>query len=406
MIRHYLKLIWNRRRSNLLITIEIFFSFLVVFGVVAMAAYYGNNYRRPLGFTIDDVWVVNIDAKLQGLPGNQPNPQGIIETGRQLRLAVVEFPEVRALASCFTVPYGNSRWMSTSKVGGREIAYSMDGVTDGFAEVFGLTLVQGRWFNRDDDAAGWDPVVVNEHLAADVFDTVNPVGRTFPQDKPSPGEKQKEWRVVGVIREFRQDGELALPENYLMIRVRLDDVESALSLGRLPIKVRPGTTAAFEERLVKRMQEVARDWSFEVEPAIDMREQKLRDTLTPLIAAGVIAGFLMLMVALGLTGVVWQSVTQRTREIGLRRAKGATIPDIRTQVMGELAVMATIAVLLGAAIVVQFPLLKLVGNVTAGVYAASLVISSLSIYLLTLASAWYPSRMATSVPPAEALHYE
>ena len=43
----------------------------------------------------------------------------------------------------------------------------------------------------------------------------------------------------------------------------------------------------------------------------------------PLIAVGLVAGFLMLMVALGLLGVLWQNVTQRTREMGLRRAKGA-----------------------------------------------------------------------------------
>ena len=69
--------------------------------------------------------------------------------------------------------------------------------------------------------------------------------------------------------------------------------------------------------------------------------------LGPLIAAGVIAGFLLLMVAMGLTGVLWQTVTQRTREIGLRRAKGATAGDIRTQILGELVVMTSIAVLAG-----------------------------------------------------------
>jgi len=172
------------------------------------------------------------------------------------------------------------------------------------------------------------------------------------------------------------------------------------------LKLRPGTTVAFEEGLVKRMRAVAKDWSFEVQPAVQMREQKLRDALMPLIAGGVIAGFLMLMVASGLTGVVWQSVTQRTREIGLRRAKGATIPDIRAQILGELAVMTTLAVLPGALIVAQLPILGAVQGLTAGVFASSLVISALCIYLLTLASAWYPSRMATSISPAEALHYE
>jgi putative ABC transport system permease protein len=304
------------------------------------------------------------------------------------------------------VPYGNSRWMSTSKIGGREVDYSMDGVTDDFAKVYSLNLVRGRWFGPDDDAAGWDAIVINERLAAQAFGTTDPVGKTFPQDEPSSGEKQKEWRVVGVIREFRQDGELALPENYMMMRVRLDDREEASSLGRLAIKVQPGTTAVFEERLVKRMQAVAKNWSFEVTPAIEMREQKLRNELMPLVAGGIVAGFLMLMVALGLTGVVWQTVTARTREIGLRRAKGATIPDIRWQILGELAVMSTIAMVFGAAIVIQFPLLKVVRGVTPGVYATSLVLSALGIYLITLTCAWYPSRMATRISPAEALHYE
>ncbi len=157
---------------------------------------------------------------------------------------------------------------------------------------------------------------------------------------------------------------------------------------------------------VKRMQATAKDWSFEVRPLADMRAEQLKETLTPLVAEAVVGGFLMLMVAMGLTGVLWQTVTQRTREIGLRRAKGATIPNIRMQILGELVVMTTAAVLLGSVVVVQFPLLRMFGWVSAGVYASSLVISAACIYLLTVACAWYPSRMATAIQPAEALHYE
>ena len=65
------------------------------------------------------------------------------------------------------------------------------------------------------------------------------------------------------------------------------------------------------------------------------------------------------MVALGLTGVVWQSVTQRIREFGLRRAKGATIANVRRQVLVEMVIMTSIALLAGVVLVAQLPLLPL-----------------------------------------------
>ena len=55
-----------------------------------------------------------------------------------------------------------------------------------------------------------------------------------------------------------------------------------------------------------------------------LRERSCSDYLTPLSVLAVVAGFLLLMVALGLSGVLWQNVTQRMREFGLRRAAGAS----------------------------------------------------------------------------------
>jgi len=269
----------------------------------------------------------------------------------------------------------------------------------------GLELTAGRWFNASDDGAAWVPVVVNERLAAEVFGGRPAVGNSVPQEKNRDGTVEPELRIVGVVREFRQDGEFASPKNYLFRRHRLDD-EERRPPGSLLVRLRPGTTAAFEERLVKRLQAVAPEWSFEVKPLVQMRETRSTLAVGPLIASGVIAGFLLLMVGMGLTGVLWQTVTQRTREIGLRRAKGATAGDIRTQILGELVVMTSVGVLAGAAIALQFPLLKLTGLISNGVYLASLVVSAACIYLLTMACAWYPSRMATRVSPAEALHYE
>jgi putative ABC transport system permease protein len=124
------------------------------------------------------------------------------------------------------------------------------------------------------------------------------------------------------------------------------------------------------------------------------------------VAVGLIAGFLLVMVALGLTGVLWQNVTQRTKEIGLRRAKGATAHRIHRQIVGELLLLASLALAVGVAIVLQFPLLDLVGPVPPAVLTTSLLVSIAAIYLLSAVCGWYPSRLATRIQPAEALHYE
>jgi putative ABC transport system permease protein len=154
---------------------------------------------------------------------------------------------------------------------------------------------------------------------------------------------------------------------------------------------------------------VAGEWSFEVQPLDAVRRDKLRQYTIPLALVGTIAGFLLMMVGLGLTGVVWQSVTQRIREFGLRRAKGATITNVRTQVLVEMVIMTSIALVVGVILVAQLPLLPIPRDlqlIPAAVFLASIGISVACIYLLTLACGWYPSRLATKIQPAEALHYE
>jgi putative ABC transport system permease protein len=79
---------------------------------------------------------------------------------------------------------------------------------------------------------------------------------------------------------------------------------------------------------------------------------------------------------------------------------------VRRQVLGEIAVMSTLALAAGVLVAVQLPLLHVIYFVEPHVYAISLAISVSAIYLLTLACGWYPSRMATMVEPADALRYE
>jgi putative ABC transport system permease protein len=210
---------------------------------------------------------------------------------------------------------------------------------------------------------------------------------------------------VGVVGEFRKGGEFASPGAFLFERANLEDPESRPPRN-IVVRVRPGTTAEFEERLARRCQETVRDWGFEVSTLAAMREETNRILVSPLVLGAIVSAFLLAMVALGITGVLWLSVTRRTKEIGLRRVAGATGRDIFLQIAGELLAVTTIGLAAGILLFVQLPLLDLVSGVSSTVYTVSVAVSVAIVYGLTLAAALYPSWLATRVQPVEALRYE
>ena len=415
MTRHLFRLIWNRKRSNFLIMVEILCAFLVLEGVAVMATHYANNYRQPLGFSIDRVWGIRMDVKGRGEDKSVRAAQ--MATVHQLFNAVRDLTEVEAVCAGFTMPYSNASWTSGHKMNGRQINYAMNLATDDCNKVYDIAILRGRWFDRSDDGSAYRPVVVNELFVREVFGDADPVGKTVQTDRDPEEERAradrgdkppKPMRVVGVIKDFRQHGEYSTPEPYVFERADLSDPE-AWPPRMLMIKVRSGTTPAFEETLTNRLQSVAKDWSFGVTLLANQRDDKLLGYTGPLTLHAIVAGFLLLMVALGLTGVVWQNVTQRIREIGLRRAKGARVEDIHRQILGELIVMTSLALLVGVLLVAQIPLLPLPTDFTwipLSVFVISIVLSVLAIYVLTLLCGWYPARLATKIQPAEALHYE
>ena len=117
---------------------------------------------------------------------------------------------------------------------------------------------------------------------------------------------------------------------------------------------------------------------------------------------------MMLMVALGLTGMMWQNVRRRTREIGIRRAVGAPGGRIYGQFLGELAVLVSAAIALGCLPVLQFGLLDMVlwSRVPAWVAACGVGATALVLFLVVLLCGLYPSWLAARVRPAEALHHD
>jgi putative ABC transport system permease protein len=399
MIRHLLKLVWHRKRANALIMAEIFFSFLVVFFVVTVAAALIAGWNRPLGFSWQDVWVITPD-NMSGPPemGAKDDP-----LRDQLRAIVAElkaFPQVVDAAGSDTPAYGNGTSEGIWNHNGHTIRITRDTVTDGFANVMQLKVVRGRWFQPSDDAAGYRAVVIDTDLAKEFFGADDPIGKKFDETNGVVD------RVVGIVEPYRKDGEFTTPhKNQAFFRKTFTIVNGGLP-HRIVLRVQAGTPAEFEETLTKRLHAIAPEVPMHVRRMARMREEAIRLRLTPLVVAGIVALFLISMVALGLTGVLWQTVTRRTREIGLRRALGASGAGVRAQVLAEVAIISTLAVIAGVAIVLQLPLLGALSLVPVQVFAFGVVAALAVIYAITIACGLYPSWLASSVPPAEALRYE
>ena len=406
MSRHLLKMVWARRRANALVAAEILVSFGVLLAVTTLGLFYLDNYRQPVGFDYRDVWRLELNPGRGEEDGRAVDERraGEVETLRQLRLALGSTPGVVGTAIVTPSPFSQSNWTRGYDRQGRRVQYSTASASDDLAAVLGLTVTRGRFFSREDDAATWEPVVIDERLARELFGTGNPLGQNISADRDPQGEPEMERRVVGVIDGYRQEGEFDPPGNYVLARHRPDDPKERFR-GDLLVRVAPGSAAELEERLVKTARAVAPGWSARLEPLEAARQRNARMYLAPVLIVGLVAGFLALMVALGLSGVLWLGVTRRTREIGLRRAKGATAADIRFQVLGEILVLATLSLLPGVLLALQLPLLGAL-PVRGAVFAASLAISVAGIYLLAVLCGWYPARLATRVEPAEALHYE
>jgi putative ABC transport system permease protein len=406
MIRHLLKLVWNRKRTNGLIILEIFFSFLVMFVVGTLAIYFWDNYRQPLGYSYQNVWKISVDMNASREGGREVDAEDAAVLARlkileRLLREIEALEPVESAAAAMVSPYDQGGWTSREKLDGKDIDMEADFVTAGFAGVLGMEVVAGRWFQKSDEALAWDPIVIDQDLARAVYGDKDPIGRPFGE--PAPSEKPR--RVVGVVREFRKSGELSGRTNFMFQFLRLESPSWAPP-GSILMRVRPGTPAVFEEELTALLQGVAPEWSFRIKPLSEVRRSTFRMLLTPLAVGGIVAFFLLLMVALGLLGVLWQNLLQRTRELGLRRAAGASRSAVHRQVVYEQVILTSFGVLLGALVVVQIPILDLIGFIRPQVFAAGLFFAMAAIYLLSVLCAVYPSTLASRVQPAEALRYE
>jgi putative ABC transport system permease protein len=393
MLRHLLTLIWKRKTRNFMLSLEIMLAFAIVFAIAAAALRNVQVYRMPLGFKAEDLWTVSVGQ--EGTPDQA--------SYAALERAVRELPEVLQVAFANITPYSLSNM--TQSISSKDVRWlNSDCVwaSDDLAQALGLELVEGRWFSALDNGSPARPVVINRRLAKRLFPARSAVlGQQFSDS----GDLKNVYKVVGVVSEYRPKGELSAPIDLFFARAKPGPGGSDAST--MIIKVKPGTGRDFQARLNRQLRLVRSDWSYQIAPLSAARASMLRLDSVPLLLLAVVAAFMLVMVAFGLFGALWQNTIERVSEFGLRRALGARAADIYRQIIAEQLLVSSVAIVAGLVLLVQLPLTGAFGErLNWTVFAEATALSMFVIYLISMLCSLYPGWRASRLSPTEALHYE
>ena len=388
MIKHLFKLIWHKRRKHFLLMSEIFIAFLVVFAVSSLLVYYYGNYRKPVGLEYENVWVVHLYNT------NQLKGDTLTQQLDKVRQTLKGFQEIEAYSFCGSnVPFSMSSSNTDVFYKNNRTMANIYMVEPAYFDVLGIKKTAGRTLEQADLHAAHPTLVANESLRKALFPNETPTGIAI-----SMGDT--EHKIVGVVNDFKDKGNFQPTEPGIFRLIKDDEIPF---MNTILMKVSSNAGISLEENLWKRLSGLSPDVTVEIERMADKRITVNKITWVPMLIFGIVCGFLIFNVALGLFGVLWYNINLRKEEIGIRRALGATGKQVTRQFIGEALVIATFAMGLGAVLAVQFPLLE-VFDVSASVYVGGLVLAIVFLYSVVWVCAFYPGAQAAGVEPAVALH--
>jgi putative ABC transport system permease protein len=417
MFEHILKLMWNRRRSNALVILEIALAFLAAFAVLAMGVHYWTSHSQPLGFNYRDIWAVHLRTSQNSMQMNNGWSINDAYTLRSVLAAIRSLPNVEDCHVIRVTPFTHRRSNGPYLYeNGRLTKTSTIAMTTGAPEALGMSLTDGRWFNETDEGQAYRAAVVNKAYVERAFGTDGrALGMNINQvlNHPPPGLDElpevfrREVHIVGIVDHFRHN-DLSDEAPLVLTQYELEHApQNALEHpNSLLIKVAPDTAAGFEEQIISSVKSVASNWDVTIVPWEELRRQTHREILMPVVIGATLAVFGLLMVAMGLIGVIGLDVVRRTQEIGLRRAIGASASSIRMQIVVEQLLVGLIGVLCGVAIAIQLPLLDVVEQINWASTLPGIALAAVLVQSLVVVSAIYPSWVASRREPTDALRYE
>ena len=395
----------GRRWRAALIVGEFALTCLLVAGATLMLRTLVNLQRADLGFSTEHI--LTFDVELGGPAYQQPIQRvSLIERGLE-RLSAIPGVKKVALVNPLPMRGGNQStyYVEGAPVPGPGQAPSVERIQvngDYFA-TFGIALIAGRTFSAQDVETSPRAAIVDTTFVEKCFHGQNPIGKRFAYgDKPP--DKESDWmQIVGVVGHIQNFGLRASTreQTYVAFTQSVPTGGTfALHIGRHPVALIPALRAA--------MHEVSGDLPIYNFRTMDSRfASSISTERLTLQLLGVFAALALVLAAVGLYGVLSYTVGQRTREIGIRVALGATSRSVVNMTMKQGLQLASAGLLIGFA--AALALTRFLQSVLYEVSPFDPLSFGIVAFLLTgvgVIACWLPARRVAKIDPLTALRCE